>query len=87
VGSEVAEAFQGEFPAGFTPDGDRFLLDIYALAKLKLAAVGVHEVYGGDYCTVSDPDRFFSYRRDGVTGRLASLVWLDGQEGETQESA
>ena len=77
VGSDVAEAFQGEFPAGFTPHGDRFLMDIYALAKLKLAAVGVHEVYGGAYCTVSDPERFFSYRRDGVTGRMASLVWLD----------
>ena len=77
VGSDVAEAFQGEFPAGFTPHGDRLLLDIYALAKLKLAAVGVHEVYGGAYCTMTDPDRFFSYRRDGVTGRMASLVWLD----------
>ena len=87
VGFDVVEAFRGEFPAGFTPHGDRLLLDIYALAKLKLAAVGVHEVYGGDYCTVSDPERFFSYRRDGVTGRMASLVWLDGQQGETQESA
>jgi len=78
VGSDVAGAFPDEYPAVFTPHGDRFLMDIYAMAKLKLAAVGVHEVYGGDYCTVSDPVRFFSYRRDVVTGRMASLVWLDG---------
>ncbi len=77
VGSDVAEAFQGEFPAGFTPHGDRFLMDIYALAKLRLAAIGVHAVYGGAYCTMSDPERFFSYRRDGVTGRMASLLWLE----------
>jgi YfiH family protein len=87
VGSDVAEAFQEEFPAGFTPRGDRFLLDIYALAKLKLAAVGVHAVYGGAFCTMSDPERFFSYRRDGVTGRMASLVWLDDHKGETRKSA
>ena len=87
VGSEVAEAFQGELPAGFTPHGDRFLLDMYALAKLKLAAVGVHEVYGGAYCTMSDPERFFSYRRDGVTGRMASLLWLDDPESGTEKPA
>jgi YfiH family protein len=87
VGSDVAEAFQGEFPAGFTPHGDRFLLDLYTLAKLKLAAVGVHAVYGGAHCTFSDPERFFSYRRDGVTGRMASLVWLDDDEGKTRTSA
>jgi YfiH family protein len=77
VGPDVAAAFPYEFPAGFTRRGDRFLLDIHALATMKLAAAGVHAVYGGDYCTMSDPERFFSYRRDGVTGRMASLVWLD----------
>ena len=87
VGSDVAEAFPDEFPAGFTPHGDRFLLDIYALAKLKLAAVGVHEVYGGAYCTMTDPERFFSYRRDGVTGRMASLLWLDGHEKGAEKPA
>lgn len=77
VGPELTEAFAGEFPAGFIPRGDRFLLDIYTLARMKLKAVGVPGVYGGGLCTYSDPDRFFSYRRDGVTGRMASLVWLD----------
>ena len=80
VGSDVAEAFPNEFPAGFTRQGDRFLLDIYSVAKLKLAAAGVQAVYGGRYCTMSDPERFFSYRRDGVTGRMASLLWLDDPE-------
>jgi YfiH family protein len=87
VGPDVAEAFQGEFPAGFTPHGDRFLLDIYALGKLKLAAAGVHAVYGGGYCTMSDSERFFSYRRDGVTGRMASLLWLDNIDSEARKSA
>jgi YfiH family protein len=82
VGSEVAAAFPQEFSTAFTRKGTGFLLDIYTLAKLKLAAVGVHAVSGGTYCTLSDPDRFFSYRRDGVTGRMASLVWLDGIKGK-----
>jgi len=77
VGPDVVKAFPGEFPAGFTRHRDRFLLDIYALARLKLASVGVSAVYGGAFCTMSDPERFFSYRRDGVTGRMANLVWLD----------
>ena len=81
VGPDVAEVFPDEFPAGFTRDGDRFLLDIYALARLKLAAQGIQAVYGGAYCTMSDPERFFSYRREGVTGRMASLVWLDDGDG------
>ena len=87
VGADVAKAFPREFHAAFTPRGDRFLMDIYALAKLKLAALGIHAVYGGAYCTMSDPERFFSYRRDGVTGRMASLIWLDSHEGETGKSA
>jgi len=87
VGSDVAEAFPDEFPAGFTRHGDRFLLDIYSVAKLKLAAAGVQEVYGGRYCTMSDPERFFSYRRDGATGRMASLLWLDSDEARAWKSA
>jgi len=76
VGPELTEAFAGEYPAGFTSRGDRFLLDIYTLAKMKLTAAGVPAVYGGGLCTYSEPGRFFSYRRDGVTGRMASLIWL-----------
>jgi YfiH family protein len=53
-----------------------FLADLYALARLRLAACGVFRVYGGGFCTLSDPERFYSYRRDGQTGRMATLIYL-----------
>lgn len=77
VGADVAEAFPDEFEQAFAPRGDRWLLDLYTVARLKLAAAGVTAVSGGGLCTYSDPERFFSYRRDGVTGRMATLVWID----------
>ena len=52
------------------------LADIYLLARLRLQRLGVAAVYGGGFCTVTDSARFFSYRRDGATGRMASLIWL-----------
>ena len=58
----------------------KFYADIYALAKLRLQNIGIplSQIYGGDFCTYSDPDRFFSYRRDGIkSGRLASFIWID----------
>jgi hypothetical protein len=81
VGAEVREAFVGQLPAteqAFVPSANagRFMADIYQLARLRLAARGVTAVYGGGYCTVSDP-RFFSYRRSPRTGRFASLIWLE----------
>lgn len=54
----------------------KYLADIYALARLALRRVGVTEVSGGDLCTVTDASRFYSYRRDKVTGRQASLIWI-----------
>jgi YfiH family protein len=81
VGPEVRAAFieqdaaaRGAFRRG---NADRWLCDIYHLARLRLAAAGVAAVTGGAACTVSDETRFFSYRRDGRTGRMASLVWID----------
>lgn len=62
----------------FKQTNSDWLADFYALAKTSLEAVGVSRVFGGDYCTVSDK-RFFSYRRDkGVTGRMASLIYIEG---------
>jgi len=77
VGADVVRAFPDEFEQAFAPRGDRWLLDLYTAARLKLAAAGVTKVSGGGLCTYSEPDRFYSYRRDGVTGRMATLVWMD----------
>lgn len=81
VGDEVRDAFMHHALAdvsAFTPDpaaADKWLCDLYALARARLARAGVMRVYGGGFCTVSEPERFFSYRRDRVTGRMAALVW------------
>jgi YfiH family protein len=77
VGADVAAAFPDEFPRGFEPRDGRWLLDLYTLARLKLAAAGVRDVFGGGFGTYSDSERFFSFRRDGVTGRMATLAWLE----------
>ncbi len=53
-----------------------WLLDLYAVARQRLEASGVKRVYGGGFCTYSEPERFFSYRRERGTGRMAALVWL-----------
>ena len=52
------------------------MMDIYAVARQRIQAQGVSQVFGGGLCTVCDSQRFFSYRRDGVTGRMASLIYL-----------
>ncbi|WP_298187097.1 peptidoglycan editing factor PgeF [uncultured Pseudomonas sp.] len=80
VGAEVRDAFvsqHAQAAAAFQPSVNpgKFMADIYQLARIRLAACGVEAVYGGDFCTVSDP-RFFSYRRSAQTGRFASLIWL-----------
>jgi YfiH family protein len=81
VGPEVREAFISTHPEtieAFIPsrNAGKFMADIYALARLRLAACGVTAVYGGGFCTVTDT-RFYSYRRSARTGRFASLVWID----------
>jgi YfiH family protein len=80
VGGEVRRSFvdrQAEAARAFLPRANgRWLADLYELARIRLLAVGVSAVYGGGLCTFSDRERFYSYRRDGVTGRMASLIWL-----------
>ena len=81
VGTEVREAFvqkQAAAAAAFVK-GDtegKYFADIYALARLRLQTLKVDQVEGGGFCTVTDSKRFYSYRRDRVTGRMATLIWL-----------
>ena len=63
--------------AAFRPRGDKYMADLFALARLALGQAGVTRVHGGADCTFSAPDRFYSFRRDRVTGRHAALVWID----------
>ncbi len=80
VGEEVREAFITRHPeaaAAFAPHAPgKWLADLYALARIRLGSVGVRSIYGGGRCTFSEAETFYSYRRDGVTGRMAALVWL-----------
>lgn len=81
VGAEVRAAFVERNPdhaTAFAPGAEagKYLADIYAAARIELAALGVSAVHGGGRCTVSEPETFYSYRRDGVCGRMASLIWL-----------
>lgn len=78
VGGEVREAFiekSAAFASAFKQHGDRWLADIYQLARIELRTLGIDKVYGGDFCTVTEHERFYSYRRDKETGRMASLIW------------
>ncbi len=81
VGDEVRAAFVAQHAAAASAfvshAPGKWLADLYALARLRLGAVGVHAVHGGARCTFGEADAFFSYRRDGVTGRMAALTWLE----------
>lgn len=82
VGADVLAAFAGDeahFAAAPRPDGAaRWRADLPALARARLGRAGVRRVSGGVWCTVEDGSRFFSFRRDRLTGRLAGAVWLRG---------
>ncbi len=90
VGAEVLQAFlqgaqnthhqQAVRQAFKAVDGsvNKYLADLHALARAELRAFGVNQIYGGNYCTYSDSERFYSFRRESKTGRNASLIWLQG---------
>jgi len=85
VGSEVRDALAADLGdvalATFAPSPrGRWLADLYALARLRLGRAGVASIHGGDRCTLGEPRAFFSHRRDGSTGRMASLVWIDPRQ-------
>lgn len=84
VGGEVRDTFIAHDPQAVQafvarPNGTqgKWLCDIYLLAAQRLKALGVCRLASADFCTVRDAERYFSYRRDGATGRMASLIWLD----------
>jgi len=83
VGDEVRAAFverdataEGAFVAS---KPGYWMMDIYALARLRLAACGIEAVYGGTQCTFSQPEEYFSYRRDGTTGRMVTAIWFNSR--------
>ncbi|SBS26714.1 Laccase domain protein YfiH [Marinomonas spartinae] len=81
VGGEVCEAFvavQSQAEQAFiAKENGKWLGDLYLIARQRLAAKGVVQVYGGDHCTHTESSLFYSYRRDGQTGRMASVIWFE----------
>lgn len=81
VGAEVRELFVAADSASasaFVASGaEKFHADLYALARLRLHKLGITQISGGEHCTHRERERFFSYRRDGVTGRMGTLIWLE----------
>jgi len=83
VGDEVHKQFiqkDAKAALAFRPHGDKWLGDLYLIAQQRLNSIGVTQIYGGgvkeNFCTYTDEARFFSFRRDNITGRMASLIWL-----------
>jgi polyphenol oxidase len=81
VGDEVRAAFLNQNKqahAAFSKNArGRWQCDLYSLARLRLAAMGLHAIAGGEWCTYADSQRFFSFRRESQTGRMAALIWLE----------
>lgn len=82
VGAEVRAAFiahQAQAAEAFVAHGaaGKYHADIYCLARQRLNALGITRIFGGEHCTFTERERFFSYRRDGVTGRMGTFIWLE----------
>jgi len=84
VGADVRDAFLARDPraqAAFTPHAPgKWLADLFLLARQRLNGIGITNVYGGGECTYSNPLRFYSYRRERITGRMAALIWMGRDE-------
>lgn len=81
VGAEVRDVFMAAHAEASrcfqeTNKKDKYLGDLYELARIRLRQLGITQISGGNYCTYSQPEKFFSYRRDGMTGRMATLIWI-----------
>lgn len=81
VGQDVYDAFvknHADAKRAFQSySSDKWLADLYELARIRFQLLGVKQIYGGEYCTHTETDKFFSYRRDGsITGRMASVIWI-----------
>ena len=82
VGKEVIEQFMAFDPiaeTAFRPDPNesgKYLGNLYQIATQRLNKLGITQIYGGEHCTFNEKESFFSYRRDGKTGRMASLIWI-----------
>lgn len=86
VGDEVRQAFLTQSPASDSqsiaeafrprPESGKWLADLYALARLRLSRAGVDQIYGGGLCTVCDDQHFYSFRREAITGRMASVICI-----------
>ncbi len=80
IGAEVRDAFvqnNRHAEVAFVPSRENhWKVDLYQLARMRLQSTGISRVYGGDHCTITEKDQFFSHRRDQKTGRMASLIWM-----------
>ncbi|WP_229007456.1 peptidoglycan editing factor PgeF [Methylophilus sp. Leaf408] len=80
VGGEVRQQFilhDAQAEAAFRPHGNKWLGDLYTIARQRLQSSGITRIYGGGRCTYTEPESFFSFRRDGDTGRMATFIWLE----------
>ncbi len=82
VGEEVVVAFVEQDPSAMTAfqqiGNQCWLANLYQLAEQRLHKLGINTIYGGNHCTYTEKERFFSFRRDKVTGRMLSLIWISG---------
>lgn len=77
AGGNFVHCFRKTIPSG---GQEKYFADIYQLAREILLREGVNDIFGGNYCTFTDEENFYSYRRDGVTGRMMTLIWLDPKD-------